>query len=407
MSKFQVKWGMLATGGIAETFGRDILLNPDTRGVHDVEHVVVAAAASSSQSRARIFLDKIGAPETAVAYGSYKELAQDPNLDIIYIATPHSHHFQHCMLCLESGKNVLCEKPFTTNAEQLEVLIRTAKEKNLFLMEAVGCPLYLQVLPMLTTLFKAWTRYFPLSLYVREQVTSGAIGTVYRTFADLSMISSPEALPDSHRLVSPDLAGGVLMDTGIYALTWVFQTLFTTQQIPAAPAVLSALRKYRLGTDEQVSMLLTFPRRVGGDAHGIATAGVRTATDPDEKSTAGPAVRIQGSHPAFRPTKTKLICTDGGIEEREWPQPGPGPGSSWYNGFRNEVGGVLNQEGEGHGMFWEADECAFALRDGRKESQHHTLAESLVIMQVMDQVRKQNGIRFPGKIETAIYPVDI
>lgn len=137
MAKFQVKWGMLATGGIAETFGRDILLSPETRGIHDIEHVIVAAAASSSQSRARTFLDKIGAPSSAVAYGSYKELAQDPNINIIYISTPHSHHYQHCMLCLEAGKNVLCEKAFTTNAKQLKVLIRKAKEKNVFLMEAV------------------------------------------------------------------------------------------------------------------------------------------------------------------------------------------------------------------------------------------------------------------------------
>lgn len=138
MAKFQVRWGMLATGGIAETFGRDLLLNPETRGVHDVEHVIVAAAASSSQSRARAFLEKIGAPSSAVAYGSYKELVDDPNVDIIYISTPHSHHYQHCMLSLDAGKNVLCEKAFTTNAEQLKVLIRRAKEKNVFLMEAVS-----------------------------------------------------------------------------------------------------------------------------------------------------------------------------------------------------------------------------------------------------------------------------
>lgn len=254
---------------------------------------------------------------------------------------------------------------------------------------------------------------------MRRQIESGVIGTVYRTFADLSMLSSPESLPDTHRLVSPQLAGGVLLDTGVYALTWIFQTLFTTQKSssPVAPTVLSTLRKYRLGTDEQVSMLLTFPREKEGDAHGIATASVRTSTDPDGKGTAGPAVRIQGSkgeiqvmHPAFRPTKTRIIfTTDGGgdaveVEEKEWPQPGPGLGSGWYNGFRNEAGGVLNQEGEGHGMFWEADECAFALRDGRKESQHQSLAESLVVMQVMDQVRAQNGIQFPDEIETTDYP---
>lgn len=242
---------------------------------------------------------------------------------------------------------------------------------------------------------------------MRRQIESGTIGTVYRTFADLSMLSSPESLPDTHRLVSPQLAGGVLLDIGVYALTWIFQTLFTTQKNPVAPAVLSTLRKYRLGTDEQASMLLTFPRETDGDAHGIATASARTSTDPDGKGTAGPAVRIQGSkgeiqvfHPAFRPTKTRIVFTNGNVEEKEWPQPGPGLGSGWYNGFRNEAGGTLNQEGEGHGMFWEADECAFALRDGRKESQHQTLAESLVVMQIMDQVRAQNGIRFPEEIET-------
>lgn len=142
MAKYQVKWGMLATGGIAETFGRDLLVSPETRGVDGIEHVIVAAAASSSSTRARAFLDKIGAPSSAVAYGSYQELAQDPNVDIIYISTPHSHHFQHCMLCLEAGKNVLCEKAFTTNAEQLKVLIQKAKEKNVFLMEAVGFVLF-------------------------------------------------------------------------------------------------------------------------------------------------------------------------------------------------------------------------------------------------------------------------
>ena len=141
---YQLRWGILATGGIAQTFGKDILLDPKTRGIEEIEHVVVAAAASSSQTRAREFLDKIGAGSTSVAYGSYKELVDDSNVDIIYIATPHSHHYQHCMLCLEAGKNVLCEKAFTANAEQLALLIEKAREKNVFLMEAVSyytlCP---------------------------------------------------------------------------------------------------------------------------------------------------------------------------------------------------------------------------------------------------------------------------
>lgn len=138
MGKFQLRFGILATGGIAETFARDLWVNPETRGVKDIEHVVVAAASSSSVQRAQDFLKEVRAPESAKAYGSYKELVADPNVDIIYVATPHSHHYQNVRLCLEAGKNVLCEKAFTCNAPQLEKLIQIAKEKNLFLMEAVS-----------------------------------------------------------------------------------------------------------------------------------------------------------------------------------------------------------------------------------------------------------------------------
>lgn len=140
MSKFQLKWGILATGGIAESFARDLWPNPETRDVKDIEHKVVAAASSSSAKRAEDFLKEVRAVDGAKAYGSYKELVQDPNVDIIYVATPHSHHYQNVRLCLEAGKNVLCEKAFTTNAAQLETLVKIAKEKNLFLMEAV-CPI--------------------------------------------------------------------------------------------------------------------------------------------------------------------------------------------------------------------------------------------------------------------------
>jgi dihydrodiol dehydrogenase / D-xylose 1-dehydrogenase (NADP) len=392
MSKFQLRWGILATGGIAETFARDLWPNPETRGVKDIKHVVVAAASSSSAERAQKFLKEVRAPESAKAYGSYEELVKDPNVDIIYVATPHSHHYQNTRLCLEAGKNVLCEKAFTTNAAQLEKLIQIAKEKNLFLMEAV------------------WTRYFPLSIYVRDIITSGKIGPVSRTFADLSIGEIPEkSFDDKHRMVNPDLAGGALLDLGIYSLTWVFQTLYTTQKNPQPPSVTSALRKYKLGTDEQTTVLLTFPPTEGrGEAHGVAMTGMRTKSDPDGKGSAGPAIRVQGElgeiqvfHPAFRPTRTKLVLRDGTVEEKEWPQPGPGKGSGWKNGF----GGDWQPEGEGQGMFWEADECAFALKEGRKEGKHESLEESLVIMRVMDQVREQHGMKYPEKIETLDYPV--
>jgi len=397
MSKHTVRWGILATGGIAQTFTRDLLVDPETRGVKDVEHQVVAAASSSDAGRAKEFLKTVGAPSSAKAYGSYKDLVADKDVDIIYIATPHSHHYQNAMLCLEAGKNVLCEKAFTTNAKQTRALVKKAKEKNLFLMEAV------------------WTRYFPLSIYVRDTITSGKLGTVYRCAADNSMSMSPEtAFKDTHRMVNPELAGGALLDLGIYSLTWIFQTLYHTlppnERKP--PTVMSAMRKYHTGTDEQTSMLLVFPRseKYGGDAHGFATTGMRTAADPDGKGTAGPAIRVQGDKgevqiwfPPFRPTKTRIVLTDGTVEEKDWKQPGPGKGSGFKNGF----GDMMNEEGEGHGMFWEADECAHALKEGRKEGKYESLEESIVIMDVMDEVRKQNGMTYPDKIESTDYPVEL
>lgn len=120
-------------------------------------------SSSSSKERAAEFIKKVDAPSSAKAYGSYHELVADPDVDIIYVATPHSHHFQNAMLALDAGKNVLCEKSLTVTAAQTRKLIETARSKNLFFMEAV------------------WTRYFPLSIKVRELITSGAIGNVYRT----------------------------------------------------------------------------------------------------------------------------------------------------------------------------------------------------------------------------------
>jgi predicted dehydrogenase len=304
------------------------------------------------------------------------------------------------MLCLEAGKNVLCEKAFTVNAAQARELAKKAKEKNLFLMEAV------------------WTRYFPLSIYVRDLITSGRIGPVARVLADNSMASAPEeAWSDGkHRMVNPQLAGGALLDLGIYSLTWVFQTLYHTQdpKTRQPPKVLAALKPYGQtgAADETTTIVLSFPRseEAGGEAHAVATTSIRVATTPGGVDDV-PSIRIQGPKgeiqvfpPAFRPTKTRLVLKDGSIEEKVWsPFPGPGQGSGWYNGF----GGGRNAEGEGHGMFWEADEAATALVEGRKEGKFESLEESIVIMETMDEVRKQGGLVYPENIETTKYPTQL
>ncbi|MCJ1285317.1 hypothetical protein MMC26_004657 [Xylographa opegraphella] len=388
-----VRWGILATGGIAQTFTKDLLVDPATRDVFDIRHTVVAAASSSSADRAKKFLQDTKCPSSAVAYGSYAELVADKNVDIIYVATPHSHHYQNTMLCLEAGKHVLCEKAFTVNALQAKKLVELAKAKNLFLMEAV------------------WTRYFPLSIEIRKMIESGDLGTVHRVIADLSFNENVEKTwGTEHRMVNMDLAGGALLDLGIYSLTWVFHCLYHT--IPPSarrgPTVVSSIEKYsRTGADEKTSMLLTFPAAPSDPtnshtAHGIALTNLRVATDVDGHGSANPAIRIQGTkgeimvdHPAYRPTRYTIVMK------------GDGDARAEEEGKRAGTREVVKPIPGGHGMFWEADEAGRCVRDGRLESEGLGWEESVVIMETMDEVRRQGGLRYPEKIETLDYPVEL
>ncbi|KAI1825701.1 hypothetical protein F4861DRAFT_500390 [Xylaria intraflava] len=377
-SPHTVRWGIMATGFIAQMFVRDLLCNPAIRDVTDVAHKVVAVASSRSKDSATAFLEKVNlAPEGVNLYGSYAELVNDPNIDCVYVATPHSHHFQNVMLALLAGKNVLCEKAFTVNASQAKKLVATAREKNLFLMEAV------------------WTRYFPLSIKVRELVKSGTIGTVYRVIADNSIGNEgPDGtvtFADEHRMVNIDLAGGALLDLGIYSLTWLFQILYHLQ--PEAeketPKTLAAIQHYRTGADESTSVIVQFPSH---KTMGLALTSLRIPTNTDGKNSGGPAIKIQGTlgeiqvmGPAYRPTQYRVVKSDcdGQVEVVDCPIP------------------VDKERRFGMGMFWEADEVARCLRDGKKESSTLPLSESIVIMEVMEQALEQGGVKYPAVITTS------
>jgi predicted dehydrogenase len=339
----------------------------------------VAVASSTSKASAESFLEKVNAPAGVKTYGSYAELVADPDVQIVYVATPHSHHFQNAMLALEAGKNVLCEKAFTVTASQARKLVAKAHEKGVFLMEAV------------------WTRYFPLSIKVRELVKSSVIGPVYRVIADLSIgTDGPDGtitFPDDHRMVNPDLAGGALLDLGIYPLTWLMQILYHCQ--PEAqkekPNVVGAVNKYTTGADESTSYIIQFPQH---KSMGIGMTSMRLATDPDGHNSAGPAIKIQGARgeiqvmgPAYRPLQYRIIKndSDGKVEVVDCPIP------------KDE------QRGWGHGMFWEADECARCLRDGKKESDTLPWEESIVIMEVMESVLKQGDVKYPELITTDVF----
>lgn len=195
-------------------------------------------------------------------------------------------------------------------------------------------------------------------------------------------------------MVNMDLAGGALLDLGIYALTWVFQTLYHLQpsSTKEAPRVLAAINKYRTGADENTSIICQFPNN---KSIGVATTSILVGTSPHGDTTAAPAIRIQGSkgeiqvpHPAFRPLSYSVIKKegDGKVEVVECPIPTDPKRGNW-----------------GHGMFWEADECARCLRDGKKQSSTLPWEESLVIMQTMEEALAQGGVKYPELITTDVY----
>ncbi|KAE8145580.1 hypothetical protein BDV25DRAFT_164367 [Aspergillus avenaceus] len=384
MAPHNIRWGIVATGWIASTFVKDLLMDPKIRGASDISHTVVAVASSSSKSRAEEFISETGIPAPCAAYDTYKDLVDDPDVDVVYVATPHSHHYQNVMLAFEAGKHVLCEKAFTVNAAQARILCETAKKKNLFLMEAV------------------WTRYFPLSVQIRELIQSSTIGEVLRVLADNSFGDDvEEKWGTGHRMVNKDLAGGALLDLGIYSLTWVFQTLYHTlpREARRPPSKISAhMSLYHLtGADEATSILLTFPSSTPsnfprpGESQALAMTHLRVSTNVTN-GPVQPTIRIQGTKgeiqvfgPAFRPERYRIVPKDEG-ETREVDCPFPG---------------------DGKGMFWEADEVARCLRDGKLESDGLPWEESIVIMEVMDEVRRQGGLTYPKSIESTIYPTPL
>ena len=323
--------GILATGGIAATFTKDLLTDPATRDVSDVHHHVAAVASSSSADRAAKFIADVGLdPSKCNAYGSYEELVKDPEVQIIYVATPHSHHYENTLLCLENGKHVCCEvsatcqshlgtpshtyplafqKPFTINAKQSAHLAKVAKEKNLFLMEAV------------------WIRFFPIVLEIQKLLHQDRVlGKIHRVFSDFGMPFKPDP---KHRLFNPELGGGALLDLGIYALTWQMLTLFQdpdNQRTP--PKVTGSIVKTPLtGVDEYTTMVLNFDKL---GAQGVATTNM-TVRSPHQY-----VVLVQGEKgdltvpwAPYRPERYTLHLKDseGNYTEpktKEFPIPGHG-----------------------------------------------------------------------------------
>ncbi len=320
-----LRWGILGCGKIADSFAT---------GLHSVPDAKLVAAASRSQDKADAFADKFGAPNR---HASYEALAQNAEVDAVYVATPHPLHAEHSILCLNAGKVVLCEKPFTVNAAQAERVIQVSRDRKVFLMEAM------------------WSRFFPLMGRVREIVKSGAVGDVRMVQADFGFRAGVN--PES-RLFNPALGGGGLLDVGIYALSLASMLLGTPTQITGVAQI------GETGVDEQAALALMYAEgRIAS-----LTTGIRTNT-PHEAHVLGTDGMIKLHAPWWK--LAKITVTAGGKEE------------------------VVDEPFAGQGMNYEAAHVAACLAAGKIESDIMPLDETLQIIKTMDTLRAQWNLRYP------------
>lgn len=229
-----MKLGILGAGGIASTMAKTVA------GMKDVEAYAVAAR---DLERARVFAQKY---EVKKAYGSYEEMLADDEVELVYIATPHSHHYLHAKMCLEAGKHVLCEKAFTVNAEQAQKLFDLAKEKKLLITEAI------------------WTRYMPSRKMINDIIESGVIGEVTAVTANLSYTVS-----HVERIRKPELAGGALLDVGVYPINFASMVLGDKVKDVKATAI------FQNGVDILDSIAMVFE----GDRMATLQCGAREISD--------------------------------------------------------------------------------------------------------------------------------
>lgn len=228
-----MKIGILGAGNIARNMAKTL---------NHMDDAELYAIGSRDKKRAEQFAKDFGA---ACAYGSYEELVNDPNIELVYIATPHSHHFEHARLCIEHGKPVLCEKAFMANAKQAKEIYKLAEERKIFITEAI------------------WTRYLPSRKIIDDVIRSGELGDITFVTANLGY-----DIKGKERLMNPGLAGGALLDVGIYPLTFISMILGNDIK-----EIISTCTKTETGVDEQNAIILKYHNGVIATAHSGMLAG--------------------------------------------------------------------------------------------------------------------------------------
>ena len=322
----EFRWGIIGTGGIAKAFARDLS--------YFNNHIVQAVGSRSIEKAVDFALEFPG----CTSYGSYEELVADPMIDAVYVATPHPQHVANTILAIEAGKPVLCEKPFAVNAIEAQTMVAAARANGVALLEAM------------------WTRFLPHIAQVREILASGAIGSVVNVEADHGQNLIDHENP---RLTEPALAGGALLDLGIYPISFAHMVLGKPRKITATGVLTEK------GVDGQTSAILDY----ADGAQAVATTTLITST-PCRATIAGTLGRIEIDRTFYNPASMRVILRDGTTTE-----------------YPNRY--------QGHGLREQAAELERMIHAGEIESPLLTHQMSIEIMQTLDEIRNQIGLRYP------------
>lgn len=324
-----LRWGILATGGIARLFVNDLKLNGFD----------VRAVGSRNEASAARFAEEFDIPRV---HGSYESLVADPEVDVVYVATPHPMHAANATLALEAGKHVLVEKAFTLNAREARQIAEVAEARGLVALEAM------------------WTRYLPHMVRIRELIAAGAIGEPRTLIADHTQL-----LPEdpAHRLNALELGGGALLDLGIYPISFAWD-LF------GAPATVSSAATFKpTGADAQVATIFTYD-----DGRIASTLSASNTRGPNTAMVLGTEARIEIDPIWYAPTTFRLVRPDGEVVEE----------------YVSEV--------NGRGMHYQAAALERLVADGRTDGGDILpTRQSVAIMETLDLIREQIGLRYPGE----------
>ncbi|UVW28524.1 Gfo/Idh/MocA family protein [Massilia sp. H6] len=320
-----VRWGILGTGKIARAFATALA---------DVPGAVLAAVASRSLDKAHAFAGEFGA---TASFGSYQELLDADDIDLVYVATPHPQHAENALMALRAGKGVLVEKPFTMNLREAGQVVALARSRGLFLMEAM------------------WTRFLPAFDEVRRIIDSGEIGEVSQVVADFGFTATfgPE-----HRVFNPLLGGGALLDLGIYPLS------IAAALLGPVAAVKAQAQMGATGVDVQTGFTL---QHEGGGMSACSCSFL--ARTPCELTVSGTRGHVRMNTMFHRARSVTVTLDDGSTRTVDTPYLG--------NGYVHEV--------------LEAQRCFLA---GLTESPSMPLGETLALMGVMDEIRRQIGLTY-------------